>query len=141
MQKYFVYSQRGSFIETKIVQYIKLLFFLWLGLTRSNVPLRIQKLFNFQNFLYSLHEINFLLELDRKNHKDEIVNLIQRTFHEWYYKNPDRFAYQTCTKKNQSQNTIIKFIKTLVKFIGENHTGEITFARLVADERNEIQHY
>ena len=41
-------------------------------------------------------------------------------------------------KKKPSQNTITKFIKTLVKFISENHTGKI---RLVADKPSEIQHY
>ena len=38
-------------------------------------------------------------------------------------------------QKNQSQDTIIKFIKTLVKFISENHTDEITFVRWVAPNR------
>ena len=45
------------------------------------------------------------------------------------------------TKPLQSQATIIKFVKTLVKFISESHTDEITYVRLVADERNDIQHY
>ena len=44
-------------------------------------------------------------------------------------------------QKKQSQDTITKFIKTLVKFISENHTGDIICARLVADEPSEIQHY
>ena len=45
------------------------------------------------------------------------------------------------SQKKQSQDTIIKYIKALVKFVGENHTNEITYVRLVPDELNEIQHY
>ena len=41
----------------------------------------------------------------------------------------------------QSQDTMIKFIKALVKFASENHSDEIKYVRLVADEPNEIQHY
>ena len=37
-------------------------------------------------------------------------------------------------QKKQSQNTIIKFIQILVKFISENHTDEKTYLRLVADK-------
>ena len=44
-------------------------------------------------------------------------------------------------KKNQSQDTINKFIKTLVKFISENHNDEIMYVKLVADEPNDIRHY
>ena len=45
-------------------------------------------------------------------------------------------------QKKQSQDTITKFIKTLVKFISENHTDEIICVRLVvADKPSEIQHY
>ena len=44
-------------------------------------------------------------------------------------------------QKKQSQDTIIKFIKTLVKVISENHTVEIMYVRLVADKPSEIQHY
>ena len=45
-------------------------------------------------------------------------------------------------QKKQSQDTITKFIKTLVKFISENHTDEIIYVRLVvADKPSEIQHY
>ena len=44
-------------------------------------------------------------------------------------------------KKKQSQDTITKFIKTLVKFISENHTDQIMYVRLVADKPSEIQHY
>ena len=44
-------------------------------------------------------------------------------------------------KRKQSQGTITKCIKTLVKFISENHTDEIMYVRLVADEPSEIQHY
>ena len=43
--------------------------------------------------LYSLRKINFLLTLDRNIHEDETANLIQRTFHESYHKNADRFVY------------------------------------------------
>ena len=32
-------------------------------------------------------------------------------------------------------------MKTLVKFISENHTDEIAYVRLVTDVPNEIQHY
>ena len=44
-------------------------------------------------------------------------------------------------QKKQTQDTIIKFIKTLVKFISENHTDKITCTGLVADEPHEIQQY
>ena len=44
-------------------------------------------------------------------------------------------------QKKQSQDTIIKFIKTLVNFMSENHTDDITYVRSVADKPNEIQHY
>ena len=41
----------------------------------------------------------------------------------------------------KSQDTITKFIKTLVKFISENHTDKIMYVRLVDNEPREIQHY
>ena len=44
-------------------------------------------------------------------------------------------------QKKQIQDTIIKFIKTLVKFISENHTDKITCTGFVADEPHEIQQY
>lgn len=44
-------------------------------------------------------------------------------------------------QKKQSQDTIIKFIKTLVNFMIENDTDDITYVRSVADKPNEIQHY
>ena len=44
-------------------------------------------------------------------------------------------------KKKQSQDTITKFIQTLVKFISKSHTDEITYVRLVADEPSVVQHY
>ena len=44
-------------------------------------------------------------------------------------------------QKRQSLDTITKFIKTLVKFISEDHTDEIVYVRLVANETCEIQHY
>ena len=44
-------------------------------------------------------------------------------------------------QKKQSQDTIIKFIKTLVNFMIENDTNDITYVRSVADKPNEIQHY
>ena len=44
-------------------------------------------------------------------------------------------------QKKQSQDTIKKFIKTLVKFISENQTDQIMYVRLVADEPSEIQYY
>ena len=44
-------------------------------------------------------------------------------------------------QKKQSQDTIIKCTKTLVKLLRENHTDEITYVRLVADGPNQIQHY
>ena len=58
-----------------------------------------------------------------------------------YHENPDRIVYQTFKKKKQSQGTITKFIKTLVKSISEKNTDEITYVRMVADEQNEMQHY
>ena len=53
------------------------------------------------NLLYSLHDINFLLALDRKSHKDEIANLIQRIFMNRYHKNTDQFVDLTFTKKSK----------------------------------------
>ena len=44
-------------------------------------------------------------------------------------------------KRNQSQDTITKFTKTLVKFNSENHTDEVMYVRLVTDKLSEIQHY
>ena len=44
-------------------------------------------------------------------------------------------------QKKQSQDTIIKFIKTLVNFMSGNHTDDITYVRSVADKPNKIQHY
>ena len=44
-------------------------------------------------------------------------------------------------QKKPSQDTITKFVKTLVKFISENQTDQIMYVRLVADEPSEIQHY
>ena len=41
-------------------------------------------------------------------------------------------------QKKQSQDTIIKCTKTLVKLLRENHTDEITYVRLVDEEPNEI---
>ena len=59
-----------------------------------------------------------------------------------YPESVDGFVYQTFTKKKiQRQNTIIKFVKTLINFVSQNHTDKITHVRLVADEPNEIRHY
>ena len=59
-----------------------------------------------------------------------------------YPENVDGFVYQTFTKKKiQRQNTIIKFVKTLINFVSQNHTDKITHVRLLADEPNEIRHY
>ena len=44
-------------------------------------------------------------------------------------------------QRKQSQDTITNLIKTLVKFISQNHTDEIIYIRLVADEPSERQHY
>ena len=43
-------------------------------------------------------------------------------------------------QKKQSQDTITKFVKSLVKFISENHTDEIMYVREVADKPCEMQH-
>ena len=65
-----------------------------------------------------------------------------------YHENVDGFVYQTFTKKKnnntkkiQRQNAIIKFMKALIKFISQNHTDEITYVRLAADEPNEMRYY
>ena len=57
-----------------------------------------------------------------------------------YHENADRFVHQTFTKRKQSQDTITEFLKTLVKFINENHTDELVYVRLVAEEPSEIQY-
>ena len=44
-------------------------------------------------------------------------------------------------KKKRSQDTINKFIETLVTLFSENLTDEIMYVKLAADEPNEIQHY
>ena len=44
-------------------------------------------------------------------------------------------------QKKKSQDSITKFMKTLVKIISENHTDEIMYVRLMADKQSEIQHY
>ena len=41
-------------------------------------------------------------------------------------------------QQKQSQDTMIKCIKTLVKRLRENHIDEITYVRLVDEEPNEI---
>ena len=43
--------------------------------------------------------------------------------------------------QTKNQDTIIKFIKILLKFVCENHTDEITYVRLVAHKSNETHHY
>ena len=58
-----------------------------------------------------------------------------------YLEDADRFTYQTFTKKKRSQDTINKFIETLVTLFSENLTDEIMYVKLAADEPNEIQHY
>ena len=73
--------------------------------------------------------------LDRNSHEDKIANLIQQTFHESISRKCSLFIYQTFTKK-QGQGTMIKFIKTLIKFISEHHTDGKTYVRLVADKLN-----
>ena len=44
-------------------------------------------------------------------------------------------------QKKKTQDIINKLEKYLVKFVDENHTDEIMYARLVTDEPSEIQHY
>ena len=43
-------------------------------------------------------------------------------------------------KSQESQDTITKFVKTLVKFISQNHTDEIMYVREVADKPSEMQY-
>ena len=57
-----------------------------------------------------------------------------------YHENADRFVSQTFTKKKAKSRHHHESLKTLVKFIGENHTDEIMYVRLVADEPSKIQH-
>ena len=93
---------------------------------------------SYRNFSYLLREINFPLALDSNCHKNKIANLIQRTFHESILRKSRSICLPNLYKKKQSQDTITKFIKTLVKFISENHTDQIMYVRLVADEPSEI---
>ena len=53
-----------------------------------------------------------------------------------YYENVDRFVHQSLKpfQKKQSQDTINRFIKTLVKLFSENHTDKRMYVRLVADK-------
>ena len=44
-------------------------------------------------------------------------------------------------KKKQRQDTVNKFIQTLVKFISKSHIDEIMYVRLVADEPSVVQQY
>ena len=44
-------------------------------------------------------------------------------------------------QKKKTQDIINKLKKSLVKFIDENHTDKIMYARLVTDQPSEIQHY
>ena len=67
--------------------------------------------------------------------------LFNKRFMSRFHENVDRFVYQTITKKKQSQDTITKFIQTLVKFISKSHIDEIMYVRLVADEPSVVQHY
>ena len=96
---------------------------------------------SYHNTLYLLREIYFLLALDSNSYKDEIANLIQQTFHESISQKCRSIRLPNLYKKKQSQDTITKFIKTLVKFISENQTAQIMYVRLVADEPSEMQHY
>ena len=73
--------------------------------------------------------------------KAKLQTLFNQRFECRYLENADRFIYQTFTKKNQSQDTLNKFIKTLVKFVSENHNDKIMYVKLVADEPNDIRHY
>ena len=77
----------------------------------------------------------------RNSHEEEIANLIQQTFHETISRKCRSICLPNLYQKKQSQDTVIRFIKTLVKFISENHTDEITYVRLVAHGPNQIQHY
>ena len=63
---------------------------------------------------------------------------MQRAFQELISQKCRSICLPNLSKEKQSQDNIIEFIKTLVKFINENHTDEITYVRLVVDEPNEM---
>ena len=52
-------------------------------------------------------------------------------------KKTDLVVYQTL-QKNQIQDTIIKFIKIWVELLSENHTNQIMYVWLIADESTHI---
>ena len=96
---------------------------------------------SYHNFLYSLREINFPLASDSNSYKEEIANVIQRTFHELTSRRHRSICLPNLYKKKQSQDTTTEFIKALVKFCVENHTDEIIYVRIESEEPSEIQHY
>ena len=53
----------------------------------------------------------------------------------------DKKTNKQTNNQTKNQDTIIKFIKILLKFVCENHTDEITYVRLVAHKSNETHHY
>ena len=73
--------------------------------------------------------------------KTKLQTLFNKRFMSRFHENIDRFVYQTLIKKKQSQDTITKFIQTLVKFISKSHIDEIMYVRLVAEEPTVVQHY
>ena len=48
--------------------------------------------------------------------------------------------FKKLLQKKQSQDSITKFITTLVKIISENHTDGIMYVKLMVDKPSEIQH-
>ena len=69
------------------------------------------------------------------------MGLPQNKFHESISRKYRSICLPNPYKKKQSQDTITKFIQTLVKFISKSHIDEIMYVRLVADEPSVVQHY
>ena len=53
----------------------------------------------------------------------------------------DKKTNKQTNNQTKNQDTIIKFIKILLKFVCENHTDEITYVRFVAHKSNETHRY
>ena len=84
---------------------------------------------------YKLSFSTWPQEPQRRNSKPYSTN-----FHESISQKYRPICTPNLYKKKQGQDTIIKFIKTSVKFVCENNTDEKRY-RLVPDEPNVTQHY
>ena len=105
--------------------------------------------------MFSLRERNFVLALYWNSREEEIANRNSKfssvditkmqvdLFTKLLLKRKKEKTQTNKQTNNQTKNqdTIIKFIKILLKFVCENHTDEITYVRFVAHNSNETHRY